>query len=1022
MEQLQIKYRDEIIKKLDPLDIYNNTLTYLKTQQLKDSLLRLIIVISAYVIVKQTDKKDVKFIETNVLNIFAAIGLVLVIYWFSGFLEQSEDLLNLIDNKDDIKLNDLNSTTNNNKLEGLKFYKYDITNNVIEDNNGSILDILKDIIKVLIIIFAILTLLNMFITSYTKFNKSTQLLYITFYIVIFTIIFYYLVVYLFENYNNKQENNLKNKLSLLQILSKQLYNEGITGNDLHRFSFLIDKNQNPIIYKIDGNYTNEEIKNFKLDGIYYNHILNIFIENAREEDKVGNIKNLRDAIVNCFTEQEKKSIISPIKEIVDPLNDSKNILNKDNNRYEIEVHFTDELTNFFHLLFQSYDGYRKNFYSGNGLTEFYDDNLDDSSIIYNKTNPSITIIVSALSSDVIKKIRLPDSSSRSTMISFISNDIIESKNETYKVYNLYDKKTIFENRFRKIADGMYIHEESDQENNKFSFKSLIDEINNKDLYEIINVIITYCNYSSTPSVLYKNEFTHKLSKYIKIQGINYDNIYYIFNYYFKHSTFFNSTANSDQGYTNESIFGKYESNPKSAITDIFNAIIDSYNTELDEITKSIDILDKIFNENKNSLISHINTKEAEDYYNKYLIIDKPGLNEYDIKKEYFKSEIIKEIDLFNTSIKTMSISEEDLKLFKNNELSEYKYSLYIYKYYIKEFVNIFLNNDENAITLDDITNITNEKIYRVFLNELNKYKSNARIDEEKLLKNYKRIFKFLISKYQREDIKQCMSTLELDTNLKGLSKYITKDLFNQLLLDKDKKFFYNECCKYDKLEENFIVKYKPLIEYELQNKIIDKNLILNIINIFLYLTVSIVGLYLFQGFLSGLFSDKNITAFRNNLFVEFLKLIKLTGIHSNYKLILRGLFVFIICLICLPFIPIGYYFMYCTRPKNKGHRGIIAIGGIFAICGLYYLFMKSFFFDKKSDEDGYYSQNYSADDNTIDDFRVGTGITLAFVFVLSFVFLIYLIVYDNVSNVNLRNFIRNFISNGNLTTGNLTTA
>ena len=117
-----------------------------------------------------------------------------------------------------------------------------------------------------------------------------------------------------------------------------------------------------------------------------------------------------------------------------------------------------------------------------------------------------------------------------------------------------------------------------------------------------------------------------------------------------------------------------------------------------------------------------------------------------------------------------------------------------------------------------------------------------------------------------------MLTIEIDPNLKGLSKFVSKDIFNKIILEKDKKFFYNESCKYDKLQEHFQIKYKPLIDYEIKNKIIDKNLVLNIINIFLYLILTIVGLYLFQGFITGILSDSNISIIANSVLDLPLKL------------------------------------------------------------------------------------------------------------------------------------------------------
>lgn len=889
MEQLQIKYRDEITKKLDPLYIYNDTLTYMKVKILKNNFANLILIITLFVIAKQPKKKSEIEINNSFNKILLVICIVLFIYGYSEKISQNENISFLqdklkentfygnikgsIDNTFDGVNNTIKDFENDN-ISDLVYYKYNTSNDVVEDESVDILNFLTNILKWLFVIFMILFIINMMILS-SKAGNDPELPYLILYIIIFSIIFYYLIKYLFQNFIDKQENNFRNKLSLLQILAYQTYVDDVkykNTNDIDTkyfadYRFLLGDGNNYDEYA-DHNYPQEKINNFVMDSRYYNLILNIF---SRKTDDAGKniskeekIKKLRNDITYCFTAQEKKSIINTEKDIIEPLNDSKNTLSLDNNKYEIEVQFTSELTNFFHLLFQTFKGYQDNYYKGDKITDNYTKIETGTTIIYPVSpDPKIDIEISGIQTYKLTHLQSPEH-----IITFISNEIIESQNDSYKIYNIYNNLNRFQNLLNTISAGFELVPDSPDKPSTITKNNLIKETQNPELYEIIEYIFGSEGYTNI------TDFIYKLRRYIGIDGLNYTNICSLLKKYFNESVWDTETSKISE-------VSKPDYKKK-----IFNFIHTSLEAELIYLKQKLNILDKIYDDNKNALLAAINSKDAESYYREYIVKNKDEI-QYDIsqiKKEYFKDKVKKEIDLFNNTIKTVSVSDDDLKLFKNNEYGNYKYSLYIYKYFIKEFVNIFFDKTNNKVALDDILAISNEKIYKVFLNELNKHKSNVKVDEEKLLKNYKKIFKFLISKYQLEDIKQCMLTIEIDPNLKGLSKFVSKDIFNKIILEKDKKFFYNECCKYDKLQEHFQIKYKPLIDYEIKNKIIDKNLVLNIINIFLYLILTIVGLYLFQGFIMGIFSDSNIKVIRDNIIELPLKLaekLKLRNVISN---------------------------------------------------------------------------------------------------------------------------------------------
>jgi len=935
MEQLQIKYREEIIKRLDPLDIYNETVTLLQIKVIKNNFSNFMLIITLYLISKQFQKKSLSDVKENYIYIMIVLFIVLFIYIYYQSNNSNEQLDSLVGDINDVNdVNDVNKKGENvniadtieNTFEGMrksldydhthqnifdyKLLEYDKTNEIIESQDIIILNIIITVLKILGGIFLTMLIVNMMIIS-DKSTRHPDLLYFIKYIVLFGTVFYYIVNYLFKNYIDKLTNNIKKRLGLLQILARQTaLDEKKKENNFNDYNFLYD-NQSPTE---SHKYTIEQMENFSLNSNYFKLILSGFKHNVQFDNNIStvkdNLKNLKKIIINCFTEQEKKSIINTDKEIIEPLTNSKNLLSKDNNVYDIEVSFIQELENFFYLLYSDYKTYKYNYYNGEILTKHgytLIKNFDNCEYYQDSKINLESIDTYSYNIDSTTK-----------KLTFINNNIIQNNKETYQIFNLNENIKTIENRLNTLALNIDIQKDA---RGNIVINTRATNKKNEKLYKVIENIETYN----------KDKLIYYLIEYIDVKGLNIHNIVSILDYYLR------VEESVEYKKLKELTTVEEKDGSDNIATDffekVFENIISDLKKELELIEDKIDILNKIYSESP-QLQETIDLREAEKYYNNIIKSDKKLYEPKDIKKEYFKAYIKKEIDLLHSNLKVLSISDDDLKLIKNNNYGEYKYSLYIYKYYIKEFVNIFMNSTTNKIKIADIKNISNEKIYKTFMNELNKNKSSDKIEEEKLLKNYKKIFKFLISKQQEEDIKACSTKLEIDHSINKESQYISKDIFNKLLINKDKKFIYNECCKYEKLEENFIVKYKPLIEYEIQNRIIDKELIYNIVYMILVLLIAIVGLYLFQGFITGIISDDYMllmTKKTAELPIKIINKMKLIDILFNVYYTIIDL---------IKFIPKALILAFQSFYNNKGSSRIFPIiGGLSILITLFWLFL-----------------------------------------------------------------------------------
>ena len=174
MEQLQIKYREEIIKRLDPLDIYNETVTLLQIKVIKNNFSNFMLIITLYLISKQFQKKSLSDVKENYIYIMIVLFIVLFIYIYYQSNNSNEQLDSLVGDINDVNdVNDVNKKGENvniadtieNTFEGMrksldydhthqnifdyKLLEYDKTNEIIESQDIIILNIIITVLKIL---------------------------------------------------------------------------------------------------------------------------------------------------------------------------------------------------------------------------------------------------------------------------------------------------------------------------------------------------------------------------------------------------------------------------------------------------------------------------------------------------------------------------------------------------------------------------------------------------------------------------------------------------------------------------------------------------------------------------------------------------------------------------------------------------------------------------------------------------------------------------------------------------------
>jgi len=571
--------------------------------------------------------------------------------------------------------------------------------------------------------------------------------------------------------------------------------------------------------QIDSSYDNvrskfnilykADLENHKIDSVYG------ILRDDNYCELQDKLYKLQTDIEEIYTIQQKESLINSSADIIENIENSKLLLSKDNNKYKNEIIYTNELKEIFKVFYFNYNEYLNKHYIAN-FKDYKNKNYLENKT-YNFGNIEIT--------------------EKSTLlIDELTNTNI------YKLYNIRMNINNFINNFNKL--DMNIKVQYDDDDNVSQYIKYGINSNDKN-YELLRTEICKNNTLDDISI---NSLSYALENYLRIDLLNYKLLA-------------------------KAIIQNISSKQLAPFIEISQYYSKEVLKEIDTILDNLDILNKIYYENSNELDNLIDIREAEklikESKNAYNIEESRGDRETNKKIEYFKAMIIPEINLFNNMITNRPFKEDDLKLIKANKFNNYKFSKYIYEYYAKSIDTVIVSLETTNI--ENLQLISKEQIYRSFIEMLTVYK-RENIDKERILKNYKRLLDDIFITIKNNASFECNSKLKLNIEINQSMSYVNHDVFESIINEKNLKDIFDELCKLEKIKDSFEKKYEPLITYELNVKKENKQLIINIINIFIVLILVSIVIYIIRNISAGLFSEQTIWSSINFMIIELTKM------------------------------------------------------------------------------------------------------------------------------------------------------